>query len=151
MPSLWQCLEAIREAQHIIEDKARAAQNEADRVKYAAMEKAFTERTGMTVDQAIADFRPPYVQSMMGAQQYPPYNQYAQQGHSPMYQPYAQNHQSNPQRNAVAFDTLKRLASTTVDMHGHQFDLPVDLYSDASGYGAGCLITQTQEKELWNV
>lgn len=46
---------------------------------------------------------------------------------------------------ALSFELLRELSSTAVDMHGHAFDLPVEMYSDASGFAGGCLITQKQE------
>ncbi|KAI1872008.1 uncharacterized protein JN550_004211 [Neoarthrinium moseri] len=45
---------------------------------------------------------------------------------------------------ATSFSILKEKAADTVDMHGHDGELPVKAYSDASGYGAGFLVTQIQ-------
>lgn len=47
---------------------------------------------------------------------------------------------------ALSFNLLREKAASTVEMHGHVLDDPVDLYSDASGYGAGCLIMQIQSR-----
>ncbi|CAH0037655.1 unnamed protein product [Clonostachys rhizophaga] len=43
---------------------------------------------------------------------------------------------------ALAFELLKERSSTAVEMSGYIFDLPVYLYSDVSGFGAGCVIIQ---------
>ena len=46
---------------------------------------------------------------------------------------------------ALSFTTLRESAATALEMHGHRYDLPVNLYSDASGYGGGCVIMQVQD------
>lgn len=42
---------------------------------------------------------------------------------------------------ALSFELLRKLSFTAVDMHGYAFDLPVEMYLDASGFARGCLIT----------
>jgi hypothetical protein len=43
---------------------------------------------------------------------------------------------------AVAFTTLRDLAASSVEMAGYNPDEPVEMYSDASGYGGGCVLMQ---------
>lgn len=45
----------------------------------------------------------------------------------------------------LSFDLLRKFCSSAVEMHGFQLDQPVRIYSDASGYAAGCVITQMRE------
>lgn len=47
---------------------------------------------------------------------------------------------------ALAFELLREQATKAVTMHGHAFDLPVEMYSDASGFGGGCVIVQVRDK-----
>ena len=46
----------------------------------------------------------------------------------------------------VAFETIREKAAAVVDMHGWDFRLAVDMYTDASLYAAGCMITQRQNR-----
>jgi hypothetical protein len=46
----------------------------------------------------------------------------------------------------VSFEIIRDKASDVVDMHGYDYTLAVNMYSDASGYGGGCLITQKRGK-----
>lgn len=43
------------------------------------------------------------------------------------------------------FQLLKDKYSDVVDLNGWDFQYPVSLYSDASGYGASCLIMQLRD------
>ena len=47
----------------------------------------------------------------------------------------------------LAFQILRRVCATKAAMFGWDPKLPVDLYSDASNFAAGCYITQTQDGE----
>ncbi|TGJ79929.1 hypothetical protein E0Z10_g8846, partial [Xylaria hypoxylon] len=47
---------------------------------------------------------------------------------------------------ALSFSILRSHMSGVLEIHGHRYDYAVKAYTDASGYGAGLLITQTQEK-----
>lgn len=47
----------------------------------------------------------------------------------------------------LAFNLLKRLCLTAATMFGHDSAKAVNMYSDASGTGGGCLITQVQHGE----
>lgn len=47
---------------------------------------------------------------------------------------------------ALSFTILREKAASAVDMHGVVHDEPCELYSDASGYGAGCVIIQVRQK-----
>ena len=49
---------------------------------------------------------------------------------------------------AASFQILKEEADKVLAMHGHEFDLPIQMYSDVSGYGAGCVIMQMQNGVL---
>ncbi|KAF7550335.1 hypothetical protein G7046_g8046 [Stylonectria norvegica] len=49
---------------------------------------------------------------------------------------------------AIAFDILRRKGAEAVELHGFAFDQPVQLYSDASGFGAGCVILQMKDGVL---
>lgn len=48
---------------------------------------------------------------------------------------------------ALSFAILREKAATAVEMHGHVLDQPVDMYSDASAFGAGCCITQSPKSK----
>ncbi|KAI1003606.1 hypothetical protein K3495_g4596 [Podosphaera aphanis] len=47
----------------------------------------------------------------------------------------------------LSYDILKKEACRVVEMHGFDWRSPCRLYTDASGYGAGCVITQFQNLE----
>jgi hypothetical protein len=44
----------------------------------------------------------------------------------------------------ASFQLIKDKGCEVIEMHGIDFSLPIRLYSDASKYGGGCLITQMQ-------
>lgn len=44
----------------------------------------------------------------------------------------------------LSFQNLKEKAAQAVDIQGHDLNLPVTLYTDASKYAAGCVIFQKQ-------
>lgn len=53
-------------------------------------------------------------------------------------------------REQVCFQLLKEKCSEVVEMFGWDFLQPTQLYSDASQFGAGCVITQHRENALGN-
>ncbi|CAH0014489.1 unnamed protein product [Clonostachys rhizophaga] len=52
---------------------------------------------------------------------------------------------------AASLALLKKIAADAMDMFGYAFDLPVDMYTDASGYGAGCAVLQTRDNHAWPI
>ncbi|XDG01516.1 hypothetical protein ABKA04_001131 [Annulohypoxylon sp. FPYF3050] len=49
------------------------------------------------------------------------------------------------QSEAISFNILREKAADTTEMHGHIYDLPVEMFSDASAYAGGCFIRQMQD------
>ena len=50
-------------------------------------------------------------------------------------------------REQASFQILKEKCAQAVEMHGWNFLKPVKMYSDASLYGAGCVITQERARD----
>ncbi|KAI1122678.1 hypothetical protein F5Y10DRAFT_70389 [Nemania abortiva] len=75
--SLWQCHEIIRESQHVLEDREKAEEEEANRAEVEAIRKALSENKGLTVDEAVARLHPQVTahyttHSPINPVQYPP-------------------------------------------------------------------------------
>ena len=47
----------------------------------------------------------------------------------------------------LSFELIRDKAAEVTDMHGHNFRLPVKMFSDPRKYGGGCLITQHLDKK----